>query len=142
MKRSVFQQPLETKCYLCHSLPFKFLISLPPNHWVKLTFLGWLFLFGSLLFSGFFFSWPPGVILIFCSMNTAKPPGRGFLFLVLEKSTVESLSLLYMEHNIWDSTYTRRCKPRVLATGWKGQTLIFSKTHGQIIIKIFFQRTL
>jgi len=101
LKRSVFQQPLETKCYLCHSLPFKFLISLPPNHWVKLTFLGWLFLFGSLLFSGFFFSWPPGVILIFCSMNTAKPPGRGFLFLVLEKSTVESLSLLY----IWSMTF-------------------------------------
>ena len=83
LKRSVFQQPLETKCYLCHSVPFKFLISLPPNHWVKLALLGWLFLFGSLLFSGFFFSWPPGVVLIFCSMNTAKPPGCGFLFLVL-----------------------------------------------------------
>lgn len=72
----------------------------PPNHWVKLTFLGWLFLFGSLLFDGLFFSWPPGIILIFCSMNTAKPPGLVFLFLVLEKSAVESLSLLYMEHEI------------------------------------------
>lgn len=100
LKLSVFQQPLETKCCLCHSLSFKFLVFLPPNHWVKLTFLGWLFLFGSLLFNGFFFSWPPGIVLIFCSMNTAKPPGLGFLFLVLEKSAVESLSLLYMEHEI------------------------------------------
>lgn len=119
---SVFQQPLETKCYLCHSLSLKFLVSLPPNHWVKLTFLGWLFLFGSLLFSGFFSSWPPGVILMFCSMNIAKPPGRGFLFLVLEKSAVESLSLLYMEHDIWDSTYTRRCKPSTLPS--KGPCLL------------------